>query len=90
MLFGPLRAHGFGLLDGEENKRDWSSKRHLIAAGRDSSSARRAQLINSQNIHCAQTKRRGQVRLLMKRHKRTDRLVKDAKTALNSLYGTVV
>jgi hypothetical protein len=45
----PRRMPGFGWSDGEHSERDWSSKRHLVAGGQVSSSARRRQILDAQS-----------------------------------------
>lgn len=84
--YGPRRTLGFGLSDGEGNERDWSSKRHLVAAGRCSSTPRRAQILNTQSMKSALTKRLLLPQSLRLRYERTLKLIGKLETVLETAF----
>src|SRR2546430_1377774 len=48
--WGPLRQESLGRSDGEGNERDWSSKAHLVVAGRISSAKHRQMMLEHQSL----------------------------------------
>ena len=65
VLNGPRRAAGFGLTDGEGEERDWASKAHLAALGRNSGAQRCRQILDRQTQHYVDGKLRDMPKSLL-------------------------
>ena len=85
---GPKRTSGVGESNGEDPERDWSSKRHLVAAGKVSSASRRRQVLDAHSRQRNITLRDALPCFLSKRLTKARKHIAEANEQLQLIFAT--
>ena len=85
---GPKRTLGVGESNSEDPKRDWSSKRHFVAAGKVSSASRRQQVLDTHSRQCNITLRDTLPCFLSKRLGKARKCIAEANKQLQLVFAT--